>query len=254
MRYTTRAAFGILAGALLLSLSLISTPAQAAQECQFQDKIRELKAIKAASGDDYLASIRKELSLRKEILKSAILCITNDAENLRGKLKAVSSDDPDIKSIRESLGAQLQTTIDFYQSEKAKIDTFGIRSSEESAKSIKIWRASTYAPLAEESVNFLLWVKNQEILKTAQTRFDQIRATVKALKINEREEMVKGMRDAEDNLEKANALHARAKDTFMSGGNPGTSLSLIKETLESLSGAYQNFFVISESATKILNQ
>jgi len=230
------------------------TPAIAATpDCSFKDQIGQLEALRAVNEGGYRAdSIRAELALRQDILRRTLDCASYEVENLRTKVGALKNLDKPSSDLQSQFLRELDEALQFYGDEHAKIATLGLRGSQDMAREIKERRASTYAPMTEEVLHFLIWVKNQDLFRAARLRFADIEKTIQALKLADDEDMGKLIADANANLEAANRFNVAAQDALGQFPPRDNTFELIKQSLESLAKTYQNFFEVSDAAQKVL--
>jgi hypothetical protein len=128
------------------------------------------------------------------------------------------------------------------------VGDLGIEGSKKFSAGLKEWRNSNYGPMFELGTNFIIFSKNQELMRIAGSRFDQIKRTLKVLDLTDNETIRALLQNAEDNFGKANNDNGRAKEVFRSLSWPNDSLNLITSSLGYLKETYQNFSDIRTEA------
>jgi len=247
-------------GALFL-LQVNLEAAKADITCNFQSQFEELADVKNNTKLDGLQRIRLELKIRKDILNNVLDCVIQDALSTKAKLGEIRPSDQEDKTIQNQFLHQLDLIVYYYQNQKLKIEDLGIRGNEDLPKDIrdlvrdiKEWRANTYLPLANEAINFLIWIKNRDLIKTTEQRLTQINQTTKNLKVSDNEDIQSLLEKSRLNIETAKVGNLEAKKIFQNfpPSPKNSSLAFIKISLESLAKAYQNFFDITDAIKKIL--
>ena len=131
----------------------------------------------------------------------------------------------------------------------------GIAGTEAVAQEVLSWRAGTFLPLSENVNNFILWAQNQDLFNTAQTRMTQTQRAVSFLEsASPNADLQTAFDAARSSFNDAESENAAAKAAFAQGLSPDQGLALIKQSLDSLSATYQNFFTVSTAISKILPQ
>jgi len=246
MRTALYTPLGVTLGILFVFQGLFAVHA-AEPSCQFQKQIEELAIKKKLSGSDSLTRIREELTVRKNLLRDIIDCATREAETLKEKLSMLTLYDQDTARAQTRLADELSKTISFYGRERVRINDVGLRASQDTARSIREWRRGNYASLADQTVNFIIWANNQDLMKTAERRLAELHGTVKTVKLSESEDIGTLVKKAREHLTAALSENERARKTFIDDAlrgarNPSLSLASIKSSLQSLAETYQTFF------------
>lgn len=228
---------------------------QGAEEtaCNFQTQLEAVKAAAEDKGLDTVQRIRAELFARKSMLKNVVDCAAQDAEKLKNEVaSATVPQEGEIRQIQNQIAGDLNAAVQYYAIQKIKIESVGLRGSQELARDIKEWRTISYNPLAQKAVNFIAWSKNQELIQTARNRLNQIRRTVTVLKLLNDEEFQNLFNRADGYFSQAVAANQKALETFTRLGNPENALIFIKAALDELAQTYQEFFTISERINTLL--
>ena len=220
--------------------------ARAAENCIFASS--DLDAVTAAAAQGLMA----ELFARKALLARTITCAKAETQSLQDNLNGLSVND-DEKAIRSQLSDRLNDAMNYYNLELEKVGGAGITGTQIIAKEVFAWRGNNYAPLAAQVANFTLWVKNQNLFETALARLRSIESIVSFL------ERAAPDNDLQSDLASAQALVQTARDengavknAFLQSLPPGETLTLIQQSLKSLSDAYQKFFDISTIVQALL--
>lgn len=231
---------------LMLLFPLFSHAASLSQECRFEAQLKNLEmAQKNASEKD----TDSELTLRKSILAKVIDCASKDVETLNDMLSEMSARNTDLelKEAYERFLNQLGEILSYYQSEKSNIEKLDLDESKAVAKNILERRSNRYFPLAEKIANFVMWEKNQELIKIAERRLSQIEQTLLALELTGNEDIKILFQRGRTNFQYAQVSSRRARQMFLVANPPDDSLYLVRASLEALSETYRAFFDLSQA-------
>lgn len=243
------------AGAIFVSTFLRAPVAHAASNCAIT--AGDIAKITAIQNDPTLSSsqeITQELALRKQLVGKTILCAEQEAQTFQANL-ASTSVESDAQPLQTQLLSNLNSASSFYNLELAKLNGAGISGTEAVAQEVLSWRAGTFLPLSENVNNFILWAQNQDLFNTAQTRMTQTQRAVSFLEsASPNADLQTAFDAARSSFNDAESENAAAKAAFAQGLSPDQGLALIKQSLDSLSATYQNFFTVSTAISKILPQ
>jgi hypothetical protein len=220
-------------------------PAAHADECGVTTAdIAQIKAVQNDPTLDYSDETKQVLVLRKEFLTQTIGCAEQDVQALQGNLASTTVESGDTL-LQSQLSGRLDEATDFYNGELTKLAGVGVTGSEDIAQELLAWRTSTFAPLSENVNDFILWENNQNLFDTAAIRMAQTQRAVAFLEsANSDPTLQAALSSAESSFSTAQAENAAARNAL--GQNlPDQSLSLIKQSLSSLSDTYQSFSTIS---------
>lgn len=225
------------------------TSPQAAEKesCNFENQFKELAGVREANNLDYLPTLLAELRIRKELLRKVLDCAISEAEDLRASLAALKSIPPEMELLRDRLYERIGETKDYYQMQQSRLNELGIQGTKDMAKSIKEWRLTQYASLANGATQLIIWTKNQELFQAAQKRFQDIKQTVRFFNLLDNSEMKDLLTKATERLAKARSINEAAKEALNRFDFSENSLGLIKDSLEELSETYQLFFELSKT-------
>lgn len=227
---------------------------RAASACEFQNSLQKLsQAQENTLANDSSDNIRIELSFRKAILGQIIDCAANDAVAMQSTIKSLSVQDSDIKNIQNRFASKFDDVINYYHSQKTLVGDLGIEGSKKFSANFKEWKHSNYEPLFELGTNFIIFSKNQELMRTAENRLDQIKRTLQTLSLTDNETVRKLLQNAEDNFRKAKGANDQAQEVFRLANWPNDSSALITSSLGYLKETYQNFFDIRNETQKIIS-
>ena len=238
-------AAGFVSLAFLFSYS-ISYAASLPPECRFETQLKNLETAKKGVLEKDKAS---ELTLRKGILIKVVDCAFKDADTFEDALSEMSAQNADLElqEVYEGFSRQLENVFSHYKDEKLKIEKLDIDESKVFAKNLFEWRNIHYLPLAEKIANFMMWEKNQGLIKIAERRLSQIEQTLLALELTENEDIKILFQRGKTNLQYAQVSSGRARQIFLLVNPPDDSLYLIRASLESLSETYRAFFNLSQA-------
>ncbi len=243
-----------LAFAALVAMASSLRPASAAEklDCAFGPRLDAIEAVRADSSLDSLSAIRAELGLRKDLLHSITSCGAAEVRSLKNKFETTNIPG-DATAPRNQALSRLGDAISYYDAQDAKIDGVGLRSSQDLARELREWRRQVYTPLAEQTLNIIVWSKNQELFAATRNRFADIERTVSRLKLTENEDIARLFATAREKLEAAEVANVSARAALERTPTlDGDTLSPIKQSLEALSATYKSFFDLSEAAKDIL--
>ncbi|MEK7193220.1 MAG: hypothetical protein AAB652_00310 [Patescibacteria group bacterium] len=218
--------------------------------CELASQVSELRKLQGGTGEKNPQGLLTELQARKNILTTILSCSLKEVRGLSLNINDLSLPSESLKPVKNRLGNAFNETIAYYEAQKLKIDTLGIQGSKDLAKNILEWRIGNYAPLSEKTVSFILWAKNQYLIKAANQRSAQITQTIKALKLTEDADIKKLLADANVNLLAAEETNLLTEKAFIN--DEEHYADSLKESLEKLALTYQNFFDLSEAVNKIL--
>jgi cellobiose-specific phosphotransferase system component IIA len=222
-------------------------------ECDLQTLATKLETVrKNESGAPYLELIKQELLVRKEMLAKTISCADYEAASLEKSLNDISSNSDRVKSLRNQLARRLAEARSYYALQSQKIESLGLRGSQDMARDIREWRLNTYAALEQKIAVFLLWAANQDLLDTAGNRFHQISQAVRNLKLTESEDVRKALEAAEQSLEQAKKIHQDAEIELDAFDVSKDSLPMVKDALTALSETYEKFLEVSKAVTTVI--
>lgn len=213
--------------------------------------------IAAVQNDPTLSAnqeVVQELAVRKTLVAQTIACAETQVAALKETLQSATGTES-TADIASQLSSSLDGASDFYAIEEAKLSDAGISGTKLIAREIIDWRAGTYVPLEGEVNNYLLWVENQPLFDTAQTRMDQTSRAVSFLESAATDADLQNAFNASyAAFQNAKQENAAARQALAQSLAPDQSLALIKQSLESLSTTYQQFFAVSAAIKAILPQ
>ena len=242
----------------LLATALISSSFHraeaAADSCVFKDNFKELATAQAALQlNDSQENIIKELSIRKRILSQAINCSVNETLSLQSSIKLAETNSPELRDIKSRIISRLDEIIGYYQTQNNAVSDLGIGGSKIFSANLKSWRDSNYIPMSELGKNFIVFVKNQDVLQTTQNRLNQINLTLKTLGVADNQKISDILNQARKNIGMANESNDQAKDIFRRLIWPNNVSDMMISSLQRLKDAYQNFFDIGTEAQSIIS-
>ena len=252
----TTGAFFLLCVEGAFSVSMIfRAPLAHAAECDIT--VGDIAQITAIQNDPTLSAsdeIKQELAVRKQLVGKTISCAEQETQTFQANL-ASTTVESDAQPLQAQLLSDLGGASNFYTLEQTKLNGAGIAGTEAIAQEVLAWRSSTFLPLSENVNNFILWAQNQNLFDTAQTRMTQTQRAVSFLEsASPDSDLQTAFDNAQSSFNSAESENAAAKAAFAQGLSPDQGLALIKQSLDSLSTTYQNFFTVSTAISKILPQ
>ena len=259
MKYPKIAIVGLsfalcVAGAVFVS-GIFRVPVAHAADCGITAAdISQITAIQNDPSLSYSDEIKQELAVRKNLIGKTIVCAQQEVQTFQTSLASSSVDSAD-QDLQSQLAGRLNDASNFYTIELANLNGAGIVGSEEIAQQVLAWRQGTFIPLSEGINNFILWSGNQDLFDTAQTRMSQTQNAVSFLECTSPNPELQSAFDAASvSFSNAQNENAEAKAALAQGLSPDQTLALIKQSLDSLSTTYQNFFTIGTLIKTILPQ
>jgi len=217
-------------------------------------EVAQITAIENDASLTASSEITQELALRKQLVGKTIVCAQQEAKTFQINL-ASTTVESNAQPLQAQLSSNLAAASSFYGLELTKLNTVGISGSEAIAQEVLSWRAGTFLPLSENVNNFILWSQNQNLFETAQTRMTQTQQVVSFIEsTTPNTALQSAFNTAQASFNNAASENAQAKSALAQGLSPDQSLALIKQSLGSLSAAYQNLFTVSTLVTNILPQ
>lgn len=243
------------AGAMLLFGFAHVPAAHAADECDITaGDIAQITAIQSNPTLTPSEELTQELALRKTLVGETITCAEQEAQTFQTNLTDATVES-DAQPLQAQLLSDLNGAMSYYKLELAKLNGVGIAGTEEIAQEVFAWRASTFLPESENVNNFILWAQNQNLFDTAETRMTETQREVSFLESASPDPGLQAAFDsAQSSFNDAENENAAAKAALAEGLSPDQTLSLIKQSLSSLSDTYQGFFNVSTEIDTILPQ
>ncbi|RJQ28903.1 hypothetical protein C4571_02585 [Candidatus Parcubacteria bacterium] len=246
----TSAAVG---GIVFLSF-LALAPASFGEEtgaCNFRGDLEALKAVKAKfSGST--ENLTAELGMRKQLLAKVTDCAIEETKQLKEKISSLPVNEPSMLRIQAVLREQLEEIVSRYENQKSQIKNLGLQGAQNFSRDLREWRVANHKPLAGKAENFITWAENQRFFQTAQARLNQIRHTVRILKLVDNEEIQELYERSLSQFEAAERTNKSLENAFGPSSSPEDSLALIKSSLEALAETYQGFSNLGDAVRKIL--
>ncbi len=227
--------------------------ARAADNCVIShDDLAVIRAIQSNPNLGYLEEINQELAARKKLLSRIIICARGDARSLHATMDAVSVNSAD-ENIKNQLSGKIDDAINYYNIELEKLNGSGILGSEQIAQEVLSWRANTYAQLSSNVDNFILWSQNQDLFRVASDRMAQISPMVSFLSQSGNGDLASAFASTQTSFNTAKNENASARLALSEFLSPDQTLAAIKQSLQSLSETYQDFFNVSDVIQKLLS-
>jgi hypothetical protein len=202
----------------------------------------------------YTDEIKQELAVRKQLLQTTIVCAKSKAEDLEKSLNGLSVTG-DSATLATTLSGKLSDAINFYSIELGKLDGVGIAGSKDIAKEILAYRMGSYDLLAGAVNNFIIWKGNQGLFKAAATRMDETnRAATFLENAAPSADLQNAMNAARASFQDAKTRNQAAEQALLQLQPPEQSLTLIQQSLQSLSDTYHQFFNVSTIIKGLLPQ
>lgn len=239
---------------LFFILTLFTTQSASAQneECNLgQGDFEKLQSVTHDSSLGYFDKIKRELQIRKELLRATLHCAVSDAEDIKTGLDKVTLNDQGAANLQSQFANQLDNAIGYYKIQESKIGDLGLQGSKDFAKNLESWREGNYTQMAQMATHFLIWAKNQVLMETAQARMDQTSQSVTLLKLVYNEEIQNLWKKADGSFFEAKRLNQEARSDLMTK-TPDEALAAIKASLDSLSKTYERLSEVVSAINKAL--
>jgi len=202
-----------------------------------------------------LDEVRQEIAIRKSLVGQTIACAQADVQSLQASLNSATTTDSASANLKAQLSSRLDDAANFYTIELTQLNGAGIAGSEAIAQEILAWRAGSYEPLHGEVSNFILWSENQGLFATAENRMQQTSQAVSFLEgASGNTALAAAFAASQNSFNAASQENNAAENALTQYLPPGQSLALIKQSLDSLSLTYQNFFAVTGVINTLLPQ
>jgi hypothetical protein len=248
--------FGVVLALAAIVAGFRVPTARAADDCGITAAdIAQITAIQNNPSLTASEELSQELALRRQLVGGTITCAQQEVQGLNAELQSASTTDATGASIQSQLTGSLGGATDFYNIELQKLNGAGIAGTEAVAQEVLAWRSGTYVPLSENVDNFILWSQNQNLFDTASVRMDETQRAVSFLESATPDADLQSAFDAaQSSFNDAQSENIAARTAVAEQLSPDQSLALIKQSLNSLSNTYQDFFTISTLIKGILPQ
>ena len=242
--------------ALIANAQTATTTPSSVPECGITKE--DIAKIAAVQNDPTLApseEMMAELAVRKQLIGKVIACAQNEVGSLRTSLGTAATSTFAEQAIEGQLQGRLDDASNFYSIELGKLGTAGLAGTKAIASDVLAWREGTYAPLAQQVGDFLLWSGNQELFSIAGSRMTQTQQAVSFLEgASNNADLQNAFNAAYASFESAKSANAAAQSALQQSLPPDQTLVLIKQSLDSLQSTYQQFFNVSGIIQKLLPQ
>ncbi|HVO28769.1 MAG TPA: hypothetical protein VMT81_02180 [Candidatus Paceibacterota bacterium] len=219
-------------------------PAQASGGDDCTPSAADFAALQAIQTNPDLTpaqELGQELALRKQLLGETLACAISDAQALQQSLNGTAMTGA-AATVQSQVSDKLDDAVNFYNTESGKLADAGISGTEAVARDVLAWRAANYAPLEGEANNLILWSENQPLFETAQNRLTQTGRVVDLIETaSQNNELQASYSAAQASLEQAGNGNAAAFAALQQFQAPNQSLTLIRQSLQTLAGTYQKF-------------
>lgn len=227
--------------------------------CAFQDLIKKLKEIEtklqsSTSEEEQSLLLEQELETRRIILKDASSCALQDVRILSEKVRTLQVIDAEGKELQKQFGSEFEGAVERYESIIASADMLDLQAIRSTAADLLEWRGGTYSSLAERAGNFMLWVKNQELLDKARARLSQTRQTILSFKLAQDENVQDAFSRTRTFLLRSEESNRRAQQSLTRRETPSVSLEHIKNSLNELYRVYETFFLLSDAVKQAFSK
>ena len=200
----------------------------------------------------YSEEIQQELIARKQLVSETIACAQQDVQTLQATVSSTPVT-ANSQALQSQFLGKLNDATNYYNIELTKLNASGIAGTQAIAKEILDWRKSSFVPLVAQANNFILWSKDQALFDTAQTRMDQTSRAVTFLEsASPNSDLQNAFNASLASFNSAQSDNAAAEASLSQFSLADQSLSLIKQSLDSLAATYQGFSKISDLIKKIL--
>lgn len=236
-------------------LGFLRAPLAHAADCGISaGDIAQITAIQNNTALGYSDEIKQELALRKQLVGETIACAQQEVQTFQIDL-ASTTVETDVQPLQSQMLGNLMETYNFYNAELTKLNVVGIAGTEAIAQEVLAWHDNTFLPQSENVNNFILWTQNQNLFDTAETRMAATQSAVAFLEsASPNPALQSALNTAQASLATAESENAAAKTALTENLAPDQTLLLIKQSLGSLSDAYQGFSNASTIIDGILPQ
>lgn len=192
-------------------------------------------------------------TLRQDILRKVAACASADASALKATLRenAPITADREIERVYSDYLNELERAETHYGAVAEQVSALSIQGIKEFSRELLEWRQRVYAPLVFDITNFLMWLKNQNLIETAEFRLLQMKQLIARKQQRHIDEVRQLAFQAENNLLNAQRSHRQARQTFVDSRAPDDFVYLIRSSLISLAETYKTFFHLSQSIERL---
>jgi hypothetical protein len=217
--------------------------------------IAQIAAIQNDPNLSALDEVKQELAVRKSLVGQTITCAQADVTSLQTSLDNATTTDTASANLKDQLSNKLDDAENFYSLQLTKLNGTGIAGSEAIAQEVLAWRAGSYEPLRGEVNDFILWSGNQGLFATANNRMQQTAQAVSFLEgTSGNTDLAAAFATAQTSFNAAQQENNAAENALTQFLPPEQSLVLIKQSLDSLSLTYKNFFAVTSVINTLLPQ
>lgn len=218
----------------------------------------DIAKIAAVENDPTLTpseEVVQELAMRKQLIIKVVTCAQGEIGSLNASLLSAPTSTDAERGIGTQLLGRLDDAANFYVIELGKLGGAGIAGTKSVAGDVLAWREGTYAPLAGQVNDFVLWSGNQQLFSTAADRMTETQQAVAFLEsASNNADLQAAFDDAYASFQTAENENSAAETALQQSLPPDQTLVLIKKSLDSLQTTYQQFFKVSDIIQKLLPQ
>jgi hypothetical protein len=216
-----------------------------------ESDLKTIKTIQNNTSLSYGDELQQELTARRNLLSKTIECAKTSAEQEKTAIDN-SQVNSNLGNLKNQWSGRLDGAISYYDLQLQKINDAGISATESIAREVFTWRQNNYAPLAENVSNFIMWSDNQKLFTAARNRLSQINNLTDSALFSQSADVQNDYEEAAVSLKTAEDQNTAAQNAFAQSLAPEQTLSLIKQSLDSLSSTYQHFFDVSNLIQSLL--
>lgn len=214
--------------------------------CDLSAALAQLSAL-------HTTNTKRELTIRRDLLKQTITCGIREVDALSDALSSSPVSDRRTADLKTSFRQSLADVRAHYEARTRDVDAATtIAATKSLARDLRTWRERTYLPLAFEADQFVGASRNTALIDAADARLSQLEtiATTASL-LTEQPDLKEHLVAARAAVAEARAQHDELFAAFQQTPRrtPAEILRITTEALSSLSDAYDAFLRASASIT-----
>lgn len=216
--------------------------------CVFGEDFLKLKNIMDNPDLDYLTQYNLEMDLRKKLLNQLFDCFIERTKNLKNTISDLNKN-----KLFDILNKKLDDALSYYTFKKQQINGLSLEGLKYTGKSLNEDRVNNFAKTENIALDFILWLKNNELFNLAEARKNDISKAISLFRPDENEEIKKLFDESIDKFNIAKQNHNLALETIINFDHEKAS-NLIQNSLTNLLEVYKNFYELSKKTSFVLGQ
>ncbi len=214
--------------------------------CVFGEDFLKFKNIMDNPNSDYLTQYHLEMDLRKKLLNQLFDCFIGRTKNLKNTINDLNKN-----RIFDVLNKKLDDALSYYTFRKQQVNGLSLEGLKYTTKSLNEDRANNFSKTENIALDFILWLKNNELFNLAESRKNDISKAISLFKPDENEEIRKLFDESIDKFNISKQNHNLALEAIINFEHEKAS-NLIQNSLTGLLEVYKNFYELSKKTSLFL--